>query len=180
MLSPRAKKLEVLFHRRWAVPVQAMLYSESGCKFVTLLHRVGIGRQSLTDTLAWLIERGWVVRNPGYGHPMRPEYVLTRSGAGLGPVCAKLMSVLKSLRFEDVGLRKWSLSAVMAMISGAVRFSEIKDAVPNVTARALALTLKDLQACGIVARLVTDDYPPATLYELTARGRKLCPVFERN
>src|SRR5947207_13068422 len=66
-----------LFHHRWAVPVLAELRRERGSRFVTLANRIGVTRDSLRRTLSALIDDGLVERNPGYGHPLRPEYVLT-------------------------------------------------------------------------------------------------------
>ncbi len=41
------------------------------------------------------------------------------------------------------------------------------------TARALALTLKDLQAAGLVERRIEDAYPPTPVYAPTADARRL-------
>ena len=75
------ERLAQLFHHRWAVPVLAELHRTSGSRFVTLHRRLGIGRESLRRTLASLAEQDLVARNPGYGHPLRPEYVLTPNRA---------------------------------------------------------------------------------------------------
>jgi DNA-binding HxlR family transcriptional regulator len=166
-------RLAALFHHRWAVPVLAQLYRESGAKFVTLATRLGVSRDTLSSTLAALIDHGWVLRNPGYGHPMRPEYVLTPNGAKLGPWCARVMQVLTALGARDVCLRKWSLPVAFVLVRGSARFSEVRNALPQLTARALTLTLKQLQAAGLVERTVSHQYPPATYYLLTSSGKRL-------
>ena len=69
MGPPKIGRFVALFHHRWAVPVLAELHrGAGGAKFVTLVNRLGIGRDSLRRTLAALIERGWVMPNPGHGH----------------------------------------------------------------------------------------------------------------
>lgn len=178
MEKKKVARLTVLFHHRWAVPILAELHRSSGAKFVTLVKRLGVSRDSLCQTLDALIEERWVDRNPGYGHPMRPEYMLTPSGAKLGPWCARLMGVLSSLGMEDVGLRKWSLPVALALKTGRTRFSELKAFLPRPTARALALTLKNLETAGVIERAVTDDYPPSTFYRLTRIGHRLAAVLE--
>ena len=167
----------VLFHHRWSVPVLVELHRGRGAKFVTLVYRLGISRDSLRRTLGGLIEQGWVKRNPGHGHPLRPEYVLTKAGARIAPWCARIMKVLRALGIEDLGLRKWSVPVALALGTGRERFSEIKDILPTSTARALTQTLKDLQTAGLVTRVVSNEYPPATYYRLTNRGRKLRPLM---
>ncbi len=178
MNHKQARHLAVLCHHRWTLPILAELHGSGGCKFVTLVHRLGISRDSLRNTLRALIEAGWARRNPGYGHPLRPEYIPTASGARLGPWCAQLRQSLKTLGIERIGSRKWSLPIVYALTSGKLRFSELRDIWADLTARSLALALKELQEADVVARRVADDYPPATYYRLTPRGRRLAKSLQ--
>ena len=69
--------LTVLVHHRWALPVLGELYRDDGAKFVTLVHRLNVSKDSLARTLEHLRTLDLAVKNPGYGHPLRPEYVLT-------------------------------------------------------------------------------------------------------
>lgn len=170
-------RLVALLHHRWAVPVLAEVHRTSGARFVTLVLRLGTSRDSLRRTLAALDREGLVVRNPGYGHPMRPEYVLTREGRQVAPWCARVLRVVRALGVEDVAFRKWSLVVALALGEGNGRFSELRAFLPGITSRALALALKNLQAAGLVERLVVDDYPPTPVYRLTRRGRRLAPLF---
>jgi DNA-binding HxlR family transcriptional regulator len=160
-----------LFHHRWAVPVLAELRSRRGARFVELRNALAIPRDSLTRTLAALADAGLVARNPGYGHPLRPEYVLTAEGARIAAACQRLLAELDGL--QDVALRKWSMPVVRALSGSRLRFSELRDALPGVTSRSLALALKELQSAGLVERTVIDDYPPATVYELTPSALRL-------
>ncbi len=173
MSEKNLKSFVLLFHHRWAVPVLAELRRTDGAKFVTLVTRLGISRDSLRHTLDALIEWGWVRRNPGHGHPLRPEYLLTRRGAELAPLCARVMKVLSALGIEDIALRKWSLPVVYSLNQGHGRFSDVRGNLPGLTPRALALTLKGLQQIGLVTRFVSAGYPPASHYKLTADGREL-------
>jgi DNA-binding HxlR family transcriptional regulator len=172
--------LPELLHHRWVAPVLAELDRTAGSRFVILTNRVGVGSESLRRTLAALIDGGLVARNPGYGHPLRPEYVLTQRGARVAPVCAVLLAGLRELGVENAGLKKWSLPVVLALGGPRRhRFSALQERLRAITARALALALKDLTAAGLVERAVTDGYPPASVYSLTSAGARLLPVLRR-
>jgi DNA-binding HxlR family transcriptional regulator len=171
--------LIALFHNRWSVPILAELHRQRGSRFVTLARTLGMSRESLRRTLAALIDGGLVGRNPGYGHPLRPEYVLTRAGESLARACGPLVERLRSGDLEDVGLKKWSMPVVFALGEGPRRFSELRERLLGISPRALALALKDLEGAGLVDRRVTDDYPPATVYRLTATGRPLATLLRR-
>lgn len=160
--------LIALFHHRWSAPVLAELLRQKGSRFAALSGTLGVGRDSLRRALDSLLALGLVARNPGYGHPLRPEYVLTGEGTRVAQRCAKLFAVSE----DDVLLRKWTLP-VLAALRRPARFSELRAVVPDVTPRALALALKDLQSAGLVERRIEDAYPPRTLYTPTAQGRRL-------
>ena len=168
--------LVALFHNRWSVPILAELHRQRGSRFATLARMLGLSRESLRRTLAALIEGGLVGRNPGYGHPLRPEYVLTRRGDRIAARSRPLVDLLRARGLEEVGLKKWSMPVVYALSEGPLRFSELRDRLEGISPRALTLALKELESAGIVERRVTDDYPPATSYRLAADARPLASL----
>ena len=170
--------LSRLVHYRWAVPVLAELHRGQGGRFVNLTHTLGISRESLRRTLAFLTDTGLIERNPGHGHPLRPEYLLTIEGERLGEPSVALTDLLVELDLADIGLRKWSLP-ILAVLNRECRYSELRAALPGMSNRALALALKDLATAGLVSRTVTTDYPPATVYGATATGLHLARAAER-
>lgn len=166
-----------LLHHRWAVPIVAELHKTGGgTKFITLVNRVGTARQTIARTLDALIDDGWVARNPGYGHPMRPEYILTPAGKRIGSPSARLLNVLRRLDVEDAALRKWPLAVTAAVADGAHRFNDIRHAVPSVTARALTIALKQLQDAALIERIVYDEYPPTVEYRLCTRAKSVADI----
>jgi DNA-binding HxlR family transcriptional regulator len=171
--------LIALFHNRWSVPILAELHRQRGSRFVTLSRILGLSRESLRRTLAALIESGLVGRNPGYGHPLRPEYVLTSSGVRIAAACRPLVERLRRSELEEVGLKKWSMPVVYALGEGPRRFSELRETLEGISPRALTLALKDLEAADLIDRRVTNDYPPATVYRLTRSGRPLATLLRQ-
>lgn len=163
-----------LVHHRWNIPVLAELERLSGAKFVTLANRLGASRGSLSTSLESLIEQGLVVRNPGYGHPMRPEYLLTADGNAIGAECLRLARLVDRRDDADIAYRKWSLPLVAAIGGRVSRFSELKQSLGDAaTPRAVTLGLKSLLTHGWAARSLIDDYPPTAGYALMAPGRRV-------
>lgn len=160
------------------MPIVAVLYYDQGARFVTLLSRTGASRDTLSDTLGHLIAEGVVAKNPGYGHPMRPEYILTPAGQELGPVCVKATEVIPALGIVDVALKKWPMLVLVAMGRGGRRFGELKELLLGISPRALTGALRDLQASGLAERRITESWPPHTTYELTPLALQALPVLE--
>jgi DNA-binding HxlR family transcriptional regulator len=160
--------LIALFHHRWAPPTLALLTDRGGARFVELQRRLDVGRESLRRALDALLELGLVRRNPGYGHPLRPEYLVTGRGRAAGRMCAGILDAGD----PDLLLRKWSVPTLAELRTGR-RFSELRTALEGVTARALALALRDLEGAGLVEREVLATRPPSTMYRATAAGRRV-------
>jgi DNA-binding HxlR family transcriptional regulator len=176
--APPRRSLEDLFHHRWSAPAIAKLHAlGGGAKFVTLQNALGVSRDSLSRTLNAMIDGGLALRNPGYGHPMRPEYLLSTAGKRLGPICIRIMDQLVRLDLEKIGLKKWSLPVVHSIWNVGGRFNGIRASLTGATPRALASALRDLQDAGLVTRYLVDDDPPRTEYSLTRRGKLLVPLL---
>jgi DNA-binding HxlR family transcriptional regulator len=69
--------------------------------------------------------------------------------------------------------RRWSGALVRILLAGRLRYSDLKEAVPDISDRMLSERLKELEAEGIVKRIVTPDTPVRVEYELTDKGRAL-------
>jgi len=77
---------------------------------------------------------------------------------------------------ELVG-RRWSGVILRAMLAGATRFSEIRDAIPELTDRMLSERLKELENRGITERRVVPSTPVRISYHLTPKGEDLRDVL---
>ena len=171
--NPQLAPLIELVHHRWNIPVIAELHRRSGAKYITLVNSLGVSRASLSASLRDLIEMELVIRNPGHGHPMRPEYLLTDAGADIGPDCRSLTQLMRRRKESDLAFRKWTLPLVAAIGDEVRRFNEVRETLLDATPRAITLGLKSLLEQRWVARTLIDDYPPAAGYELMPRGLRV-------
>lgn len=175
-MSPAAPALVALGHHCWALRLVAALHASGGAKFVTLAHRTGASRDALVASLRTLQAMGLVRRNAGYGHPMRPEYLVALGAERAAGACHTVAQAIQALPRRSSFDRKWALPVVATLAAGPARFSELCRALPGVTPRALAATLKALRADRAIARAVSQDFPPTCTYRLTPTGRRLAPA----
>jgi DNA-binding HxlR family transcriptional regulator len=164
-------ELVALGKYRWAVPLLADLAAHKGGRFVELLHRLKIARESLTRTLEGCMATGWVIHNPGHGHPLRPEYILTEVGQRIA--AASMQIEVAHRHIGPVMLTRWSLPIIHRIDRGAHRFNAIGQGIAAANPRGLTLSLKSLVGQSLVARTVVEDYPPVPEYALTEGGLHL-------
>lgn len=91
---------------------------------------------------------------------------------GTGRYCAEFHGAV-----ELIG-RRWNGVILQAVMRGADRFADIRDAVPGLSDRLLARRLRELEVEGIVVRRCPPDDGGRPRYELTVRGERLSRVFD--
>jgi DNA-binding HxlR family transcriptional regulator len=170
-------ELRTLMAGRWLLPVMAHVAGTGGARFAAMLAATGASRSALAASLTALAEAGWLVRNPGHGHPLRPEYLLTKAGEPVATFAAQVMVQRERLGLEPGMLSRWSLPLVARLEGGTARFTALRDSLRPVTPRALSLTLKQMLSVDLVDRALEDDFPPIPLYALTGRGRELAAAM---
>jgi DNA-binding HxlR family transcriptional regulator len=168
---PNLEPLIALCHHRWSLPILAELHRDNGAKFVTLVQRLKISRDALSRTLEALVQLGLIKRNTGYGHPLRPEYILTAPSKQIGQDVLELLHHLQQLEATTTGLKKWTLPILHAIHHSINRFSSLRETLPAISPRALTLTLQDLEELAWLTR--SEDG-----YELSANGKKLAATLE--
>ena len=78
-------------------------------------------------------------------------------------------------RFGD----KWSILIVELLShKGRLRFSEIGNSIEDISQKMLTVTLRSLEADGLVSREFYPEIPPRVEYELTTLGKSLVPHIE--
>ena len=73
---------------------------------------------------------------------------------------------------------KWKVIVLWYLRDGKLRFSELKDRIPDITDKMLSLQLKSLEEDGIIKRTVYPEVPPRVEYEYTEEGKSLIPVVK--
>ena len=61
---------------------------------------------------------------------------------------------------------------------GVVRFNEMKKYIGGISYKTLSVTLKELEADGLVHREEYPQIPPKVEYSLTERGQSLIPILD--
>ena len=79
--------------------------------------------------------------------------------------------------FELLG-KRWTGLIIRTLLSGQKRFSDIADAIPNMSSRMLTERFKELESEGIVIRKVYPEVPVRIEYELTEKGQELKSVMD--
>ncbi|MGI8579227.1 MAG: winged helix-turn-helix transcriptional regulator [Solirubrobacteraceae bacterium] len=90
-----------------------------------------------------------------------------------GPNCCPLYHEAVEL----IG-KRWSGAILRVMMVGELRFSQIAQAVPDLSDRLLSERMKELEARGVVERRVYAGPPVRVEYTLSAMGRDLEPALQ--
>ena len=100
-----------------------------------------------------------------------------------------MTKMLKTMVFPDCPIRnvlaricdKWSLLVIYVMMDKrdeAMRFTEIRKMIPDISQKVLTSTLRTLESDGYVSRKVYAEVPPRVEYSLTPRTKSLLPIVE--
>jgi DNA-binding HxlR family transcriptional regulator len=96
----------------------------------------------------------------------------SRGGEGRTSGCCPLYHEAVEL----VG-RRWTGAIVRVLMDGPLRFSEVCQAIPELSDRLLSERMKELEGRGIVKRTVIPGPPLRVQYELSPMGRDLEPAL---
>jgi len=74
---------------------------------------------------------------------------------------------------------RWKLLILFHLFGGKVlRFSDLERAIPAISQKMLIQQLRQMEADGIVRRIVHHQVPPKVEYCLTKWGQALCPSLD--
>jgi len=72
---------------------------------------------------------------------------------------------------------KWKSVVLYHLLSGTLRFNEIRRHIVNVTPRMLTNQLRELEDDGLIERKVYAQVPPKVEYSLSELGRSMEPIL---
>jgi DNA-binding HxlR family transcriptional regulator len=102
----------------------------------------------------------------GYSPESKPPYTPVTAAEGV----AAAFGVLEG---------RWKMLILFHLFGGAVlRFSELERAIPAVSQKMLIQQLRQLEADGVVERIIYPEVPPKVEYRLTPWGQALCPALD--
>lgn len=159
--------------RAWSLRILALLYRGVPGRQAALLSQTKAGRTAFAQSLQHLVELGLLERNPGHGHPMRPEYRLTPSGEQAAAMAHRIENAVPDSTQSGLLRKAWSLP-VLSLSKVPVSFGQIKTSLPQITDRALSLSLKHLQASRWIATVKDATAPHIRAgYQATGDGQKI-------
>lgn len=158
--------------KAWAVPILASLHDGVAGRQAPLLAATGAGRTAFAQSMEHLIAMGLLERNPGHGHPLRPEFRLTPAGAAAAAMAARIQQVpLPEER--DLLRRSWTLP-VLTSLHRPRHFNDIKRGLRRISDRALSQALKSMEDRQWVCRRVDEAArPPRTIYSAVNAGAQI-------
>ena len=95
---------------------------------------------------------------------------------------------IKDAKLEETGFNytmsliqgKYKMFILYALMGyGVVRFNELKKYIGSISYKTLSVTLKELEADGLVHREEYPQIPPKVEYSLTERGESLIPILDQ-
>lgn len=156
--------------RAWSMEILSLMLERTPGRQAPLLAASGATRTAFTQSLHHLVDLDLLERNPGHGHPLRPEYRLTAIGAEAAAVAGKI-KMLTPLHTRNAIIRRAWIIPVLAVSQKPRYFGEIKSELASVTDRALSQTLRQLQGNHWLKRDVdVEQSPPRPLYQAANTG----------
>ncbi len=98
------------------------------------------------------------------------------------------LKCIQNARLEDTGFNytmsliqgKYKMFILYTLMGyGVVRFNEMKKYIGTISYKTLSVTLKELEADGLVHREEYPQIPPKVEYSLTKRGKSLIPILDQ-
>ena len=169
------KQLVKVTAKGWSLSILSHLHAGITARQAPLLAACGASRTAFAQSLNHLLDIGLLDRNPGHGHPLRPEYRLTATGATAAALAHRIMQTTPQT--PTLLRRHWTVP-VLAALHTPRRFNEIKRVLPAITDRALSQSLKSMEQSNWVQRKIVDSArPPSSLYSAINTGNRISQVL---
>jgi DNA-binding HxlR family transcriptional regulator len=162
-----------LTSRAWSLNILALMHRNVPGRQAALMAASGAGRTAFAQSMAHLTDLGLLERNPGHGHPLRPEFRLTLAGMTLARIADRIRIAAPQESEHELLRRAWTVP-VLAVSQKPRYFSEIRKDLSTISDRALSQSLKQLHARHWIERKVDPAiYPPRPLYQTIGVGAQI-------
>ncbi|WP_171129573.1 MULTISPECIES: winged helix-turn-helix transcriptional regulator [unclassified Ruegeria] len=162
-----------LTSRAWCLSILAALNAGTPGRQAPLLAATQASRTSFRASLDHLIDIGLLERNPGHGHPLRPEFRLTPAGAEAAQMARKIIKAVPNADEFALLRKSWSVP-VLALTQTPQRFSIMKTKLHRVTDRALSASLLQLEEGELIQRDINlSERRPYPTYCAINAGREV-------
>lgn len=164
------KTLVKLTSRAWSLNILALLHRGVPGRQAPLLAATNASRTSFASSLEHLVALGLLERNPGHGHPLRPEFRLTRNGVEAAEIATRIVNAVPDDEAFALLRRSWTVP-ILALTDTPQRFSAIRSGLVTITDRALSTSLQHLEAQEWLRRDIdTSERTPYPTYLAVNKG----------
>ncbi|WP_106753292.1 winged helix-turn-helix transcriptional regulator [Pannonibacter carbonis] len=161
--------------RAWALPILDKLHLGIPGRQATLLAATGAGRTAFLQSLDHLLMIGLLERNPGHGHPLRPEFRLTPAGEVAARMANEVLNIVKADE-QDLLRLSWTLP-VLTTLQTPQQFGEIRRSLSSISDRALSQSLRCMEQRTWIHRRVDEaTRPPRPFYSAINNGAMISSV----
>ena len=129
-----------LTSKAWSLKILALMHEGVPGRQAPLLAKTTATRSAFAASLEHLIELGVLERNPGHGHPLRPEFRLTEQGKVVAAMAHRILAAAPDEEGYSVLKRSWSVP-ILALTQTPKRFSILRSGLGSITDRALSKSL---------------------------------------
>ena len=167
------KLLVNLTSKAWTLKILALLHSGVPGRQAPLIAATDASRSSLASSLNHLVQLGLLEKNPGHGHPLRPEFRLTHTGAAVAAMASRIVEIVPDEDAFAVIRRSWAVP-ILAVTESPKRFSIIKSGLGAITDRALSKSLCVLEEQAWLRREIDVSRRPSfPTYQAVNAGKKI-------
>ena len=162
-----------LTSRAWSLKILALLHSGVPGRQAPLIAATKASRTAFAASLDHLVQLGLLEKNPGHGHPLRPEFRLTRTGVTAAAIASRIVEIVPNDDAFAVIRRSWAVP-ILAVTGAPERFSTIKSGLGTITDRALSKSLCVLEEQAWLKREIdVSQRSPFPTYQAVNAGKKI-------
>ena len=162
-----------LTSKAWSLKILALMHSGVPGRQAPLIAATKASRTSFASSLDHLVQLGLVEKNPGHGHPLRPEFRLTQTGVVVAAMASRIVDIVPDDDAFTVIRRSWAVP-ILAVTESPKRFSMIKSGLGAITDRALSKSLCVLEEKDWLKREIdVSQRSPFPTYHAVNAGKKI-------